>query len=419
MKGFRDNVELEVAAVYASSGHMEFDTVPDSRGISINIHYSISQLPETGYQPRMADDRVGYFLTAVKDFSLKGDTDRFVRYINRWDLQKADSAAEVSPPKKPVVFWLERTVPFQYRAAIREGIEEWNKAFEKAGFSNAIEVRQQSDSADWDPEDVNYNTFRWITAGAGFAMGPSRVNPMTGQILDADIIFDSDFVQFWKREYETFTPATIAGMTGGPLDIAEFEAKLNQVPSALRHHFMCRCELHHGMSRELALGATVAMAKSAGPVSTKELDKLILQGLKEVTMHEVGHTLGLRHNFKASTMLTLAEMNDTAKTRETGMVGSVMDYSPVNLMPKGQPQGNYYTHTLGPYDTWAIEYGYKPFSGGTDAEVAELKKIAARSGEATSPMAPTKTRRVFLPIRTRTASTSAATRWSIPRAARN
>src|SRR5690606_19848041 len=177
VKALRDNVELEVAATYASSGAMSRDTVPDTRGVTVNVHYSISALPNTGYQPRLADDRVGYFLTVIKDYSKQGDEDRFVRYINRWDLQKADPSAELSPPKQPIIFWLEKTVPFKYRKTIREGILEWNKAFEKAGFANAIEVRQQPDNADWDPEDINYNTFRWITSSAGFAMGPSRVNP--------------------------------------------------------------------------------------------------------------------------------------------------------------------------------------------------------------------------------------------------
>ena len=233
-KAFADNVELEVAATYSSSGTQSIDTVPDSRGVSLNIHYSISMLPETGYTPRQADDRVGFFLTVVKDYSKKGDEDRFVRYINRWDLQKADPTAERSPPKKPIIFWIEKTVPFAYRAAIRDGILEWNKAFEEAGFVNAIEVRQQPDNADWDPEDINYNTFRWITAGAGFAMGPSRVNPLTGQILDADIIFDADFVTYWKQTYENFTPASIAAMTGGPLDLRELSKRALAAGALLR-----------------------------------------------------------------------------------------------------------------------------------------------------------------------------------------
>ena len=195
---------MQVAATYASGGTMRLDTVADSRGVTINVHYSISLLPQTGYQPRLADDRVGYFVTVIKDYSKKYETDRFVRYVNRWDLRKAEPSAELSPPKRPIVFWLEKTIPFEFRKPIREGILEWNKAFEKAGFANAIEVRQQPDDADWDPEDINYNTFRWITAGAGFAMGPSRVNPLTGEILDADMIFDSDFLSSWKDESDFF-----------------------------------------------------------------------------------------------------------------------------------------------------------------------------------------------------------------------
>jgi hypothetical protein len=374
-KGFPNNVELEVAATYASSGVMDIDSVADSRGATINVHYSISALPQTGYQPRLADDRVGYFLTVVKDWSTKGNDDRFVRYINRWDLQKADPSAALSPPKDPITFWLEKTIPYAYRKPIRDGIEEWNKAFEKAGFVNAIEVRQQEDADDWDPEDIRYNTFRWITANAGFAMGPSRVNPHTGQILDADVIFDADFLQFWKREYETFTAEGIAARTGGPLDLKSYQEQLrkNGPDSTIR------CDLHSGLARQFALGATVLATRSTNPA---DLERLVTQGLKEVTMHEIGHTLGLRHNFKASTVLSIEEINDTSKTSQTGLTGSVMDYAPANLMPKDTAQGDFFSTTIGPYDTWAIEYGYKPFSGGTDGEVAELKKIAARGTEA-------------------------------------
>ena len=207
VKGFPNNVEIEVAATYASGGQQSFDSVADSRGVTINVHYSISRIPQTDYQPRLADDRVGYFVTVVKDYSKTGADDRFVRYINRWDLKPADPSQPRSVPKQPIIFWVEKTVPFLYRKPISDGINEWNKAFERAGLVNAIEVRQQPDDASWDPEDINYNTFRWITASAGFAMGPSRVNPYTGQILDADIIFDSDFLESWKSTFETFTPS--------------------------------------------------------------------------------------------------------------------------------------------------------------------------------------------------------------------
>ncbi len=374
VKGFPDNIEVEVAATYSSSGSQNIDSVADSRGATINVHYSISSLPSTGYQPRLADDRVGYFVTAVKDYSRKSDDDRFLRYINRWDLRKADSAAELSPPKNPIKFYLEKTIPYAYRKPIREGIEEWNKAFEKAGFVNAIEVRQQEDKDDWDPEDIRYNTFRWITASPAFAMGMSRVNPTTGQILDADIIFSADFLKSWNQEYENFTEASIARMTGGPLDLQSYQ-------EAVKHegHFHgAICELHHGLARELALGSAILVTRKANPA---DHEKMLVQGLKEVAMHEVGHTLGLRHNFKASSFLSLEELNDPQKTKDTGLTASVMDYAPTNLMPNGATQGDFFSSTIGPYDKWAIEYGYKPLSGGTEGEVTELKKIASRGTE--------------------------------------
>ena len=375
VKGFPDNVELEVAATYGSSGTQNIDTVPDSRGATITVHYSLSLLPQNSYKPRLADDRVGYFVTALKDFSQKVDEDRFVRYINRWSLEKADPAAPVSPPKKPIVFWIEKTVPFTYRQAIREGIESWNEAFEKAGFATAIEVRQQPESTDWDPEDVNYNTFRWITAGASFAMGPSRVNPRTGQILDADIIFDGDFLRFWRTEYETFTPQSVALLTGGTARGEGLRGHAHGPTHAC-------CSLFDGHARETALAATALAANAEGGLSEANKQKLVLQGLKLIAMHEVGHTLGLRHNFKGSAVLSLADINDVTKTAATGASSSVMDYIPVNIVPKGKTQGDYYTAHLGPYDLWAIEYGYKPLTGGTpEAELPELDKIATRSGE--------------------------------------
>jgi hypothetical protein len=348
----------------------------------VNIHYSISELPQTSYQPRLADDRIGYFVTALKDFSKKeGEDDRFVRYINRWNLEKADSSAEMSTPKEPIIFWLEKTIPFKYRKPIRDGILEWNKAFAKAGYYDAVEVRQQPDDAPWDPGDIRYNTFRWMTAEAGFAMGPSRVNPTTGQILDADIIFDSDFLQVWKQSYETFTPASVAMLTGGAIDLDDYRAEMKRTPTYMQemHGANCTCNMLGGMSRQLALGASVMASRKR---SDADMEKLIMQGLKEVTMHEVGHTLGLRHNFKASTLYSLADTNNVEKTRETGLTASVMDYAPVNIMPEGATQGDYYSTTIGPYDMWAIEYGYKPIKASSpEAELPELGKITSRSGE--------------------------------------
>jgi len=380
VKGFKDNIELQVAATYASAGKISFDTVPDSRGVTINVHYSISKLPQTGYQPRLADDRVGYFLTVVKDYTTSVEQDRFIRYINRWDLRKAEPKAAQSPPKRPLVFWLEKTIPFEYRKPIREGILEWNKAFEKAGLLNAIEVRQQPDDAEWDPEDIHYNTFRWITASAGFAMGPSRVNPTTGEILDADIIFDADFLQYWKEGYEVNTPEGVGARTGGLLDPPGPHRQSPGLPPQRRGHRSCCCRLAEGMARQFAFGAAV-LAPADKPATKEDLKRLLMQGIKEAAMHEVGHTLGLRHNFKGSAFLTMDEINDTGKAAQVGLAASVMDYLPANFSPKGHKQGDYFSPTIGPYDYWAIEYGYKPLAGDTKAELPELEKIARRCAE--------------------------------------
>lgn len=382
IKVFERNVELEVAATYASGGRFEIDTVPDSRGASITVHYSLSKLPSTNYQPRMADDRIGYFLTVVKDFNKQSDRDQFVRYINRWHLERPRSAPEgPTAPDKKIRFYIEKTVPYKYRPIIREAILEWNKAFAKAGWVDAIEVIDQQDSDTWDPEDINYNTFRWITANAGFAMGPSRVNPRTGQILDADIIFDADFLTFWKEEFETLTPpkATLpnaeVAMPAMPRDTA-----VQNVFRQPKNNPECR--LSFGMSSQLAFGSAALASMAADPkLAAKEQENLIMQGLKEVAMHEVGHTLGLRHNFKGSKLYSLTDLNDSEKVKDGAIVATVMDYSPTNIAPKGGKQGQYYASTIGPYDYWAIEYGYKPLSGGPSGEVAELQKIASRSGE--------------------------------------
>lgn len=379
IKGFDENVEIQVAAVYSSGNPFQsFDTVPDIKGAQVNIHYSISLLPPVGangFRPRLADDRVGYFLSVVKDFSVNSDEEHFIRYINRWDLRKREPGIKLSPPVKPIRFWMEKTVPVFLRPTVKAGILEWNKAFEKLGYDGAIVVDQQEDSDTWDPEDIHYNTFRWITADAGFAMGPSRVDPRTGQILDADIIFDAGFLDSWSHRWETFTAQSVAALAP---NASPFDKTLEPgVPFAHNHAVGHHCSHCKEMQWQMAYAASVFMSRDAA-ADGKLPEEFIHQGMKEVVMHEVGHTLGLRHNFKASAWKTLAEMADLEKGKAEGTVASVMDYSPPNIVPQGQPQGLYYTQTIGPYDIWAIEYGYASIEGD---EAAGLAKIASRSAE--------------------------------------
>jgi hypothetical protein len=322
-------------------------------------------------------------------------------------LQRADGSAwkeggKLVPPKKKIVFWIEKSVPDEYRAHVRDGILEWNKAFAKIGFRDAIEVRQQ-ENEDFDPEDINYNTFRWITNDRGYAMGPSRANPLTGEIFDADIVFDASMVRYYRREAAIFggsaalddiSPirAQQRGLGLGALDLQGGDGGWDERPGQkidpfTRARFRAIttgvCECGPCLKRELNLLAMAIALRDTGtapPGSQTGVlsDELIGQAIKETAMHEVGHTLGLRHNFKASTMLDNKDLHNNAITRTRGLVGSVMDYNPVNLAPKGVKQGDYFTSTIGPYDYWAIEYAYRPLAGGTDGEYAELKKIASK-----------------------------------------
>ena len=213
VKSFKKNVELEVQATFGSNSFSFFgsrfggaDGVIDPRGVTVVLHYGLAEMPESGYSPRYADSRVGHFLTAVKDFAKDNPDTSFVRMVNRWRLERADGSSwkeggKLVPPKKRIVYWIEDTVPDEYRTAVREGILEWNKAFEKVGFKDAIEVRQQ-DGQEFDPEDISYATFRWTTRDGGGAIGPSRANPLTGEILDADILFDGSFTQMYRQEFK-------------------------------------------------------------------------------------------------------------------------------------------------------------------------------------------------------------------------
>ncbi len=394
VKGFQDNVEIEMAATYAAMVGQETNTVPDTRGVTIYVHYSLSRLKATGYQPRLADDRVGHFITVVKDYSKTGLNDRFVRYVNRWDLRKADPSAKVSPPATPIIFWIDKTMPYEYRGAVREGILEWNKCFEKVGFSDAIEVRQQPDDAEWDAEDINYNTLRWITASAGFARGPSRVNPTNGQILDADIIFDADFIEFWKSYFGWSdtgkpAPASLKALDLSGLLGADRPAAFRFGPDALSD-----CEYSQGMAQQMAFGtmALAAAGKEGGRLTKDEIDKLLYQGIRSITVHEVGHTLGLRHNFKASTMLTMDEVNDPQKTRSVGMASSVMDYLPVNVSPKGKKQGDFFNLVCGPYDYWAIEYAYNLCPAAPRRKLPPWRRSPPAAPRRTCSTPPTRTR---------------------------
>jgi len=337
-------------------------TLPDIRSMFLGFHYSIAKLPDVPMRSRVLDERVGYFWTDRFDYT--SDTPRLpiVRYANRWRLEKKDPAAPLSEPKQPIVFWLERTIPERYRPAIRDGILEWNKAFERIGFKEAIRVEIQPDDAEWDAGDVHRASVRWMTtARPSFAaIGPSTVDPRTGEILDADIGFDANAVRNIRH-----------------LRVERIGS--NPVVAPLTPSSAMRCDYADGAAQEAGFALDLLEARGTIEPDSADADEFVNAFVKDVIMHEVGHTLGLTHNFRASTIYTNAELADPDFTQRNGIAGSVMEYNPFNIALAGQRQGAYNMHTLGPYDYWAIEYGYREIPA--DREGEELERIASRSNE--------------------------------------
>lgn len=447
-------IKIKEAKAFPINVELAFE-IPTENGRLQTLHYSISEIPGSkGYRPRKADERVGYFTTGFRDYGEFKDPDTMVRYVNRWYLEKADPSLSLSPPKKPIVFYIEHTTPIRYRRWVREGLLYWNKAFEKVGISNAIEVYQQDeqsgDHMDKDPEDVRYNFIRWLSNNQGTAIGPSRVHPETGQILDADIIITDGWIRhFWTTYHEVMPEIAMEGISPETLawldDHPNWDPRILLAPPAQREHLEEElakrghlpygghpatkvnsnligddeydglvgrtsqvnglCTLSQGMAFDVALfRMNVALMAGQNDEDKKDKDKdkdkdkekkkeeekkeekkepmidgvpesFIGPMLAELVCHEVGHTLGLRHNFKASSLYTMAEINSKEMKGKKPLASSVMDYLAANMNYKdGEIQGDYTMMGVGPYDIWAIEYGYTQ-------DEKDLKPILERVAE--------------------------------------
>jgi hypothetical protein len=356
INSYPDNTDLVVEYVFdeqypLGSGGAD---VTDARSVTITLQHSIIELPENDYKMRFADPRVGYFTTQKEHMTSESHTP-YYDLVHRWNLVKKDPGAEMSEPVEPITFWVENTTPVEFRDAIKEGVLAWNKSFETAGFRNAMQVKVQPDTASWDAGDIRYNVLRWTSSPyppfGGY--GPSFVNPHTGEIIGADIML----------EYVFFTNRAQA-------------ADLWDASEAMNREFANNptlCAAGHQMHQNLMLGKATLLQRNA---TEEELGEFVHSGLVELTLHEVGHTLGLNHNMKASNLHSPEEINNRELTSRVGLTGSVMDYNAVNLALDKSGQGDYFQTIPGPYDDWAIEFGYNP-----DREGDARDELLARSTE--------------------------------------
>jgi len=404
-KAFPNNIEIAIEMPVAGGTLKEF-------------HYSISAVEgSAGYEPRKADQRLGYFTTTYRDLGKFEDGEKIVRYINRWNIEKRDPSLKLSPPKQPLVFYIDHTVPVRYRRFVRDGVEYWNSAFERVGILNAIEVYQQDSATgahmDKDPEDIRYNFIRWLSNDIGTAIGPSRAHPETGEILDADVILTDGWIRYFNYQFndllpetamEGMSPETLAWLATRPeydprvllADPAQREFKIAEIaqrgiqrygghPAALvddtlygddeydgqlnqQSEFNGMCLASRGKGLDVALmGMHLDVARELLDEEADDENSDMLDGmpdwfigpmLADLVAHEVGHTLGLRHNFKASSQYTMAEIN-SEEVKGRAFTASVMDYNPINInMDSGEIQGDYAMIALGDYDYWVIDYGY-------------------------------------------------------------
>jgi hypothetical protein len=346
-------------------------TVPDARSLFVTLHYSISPLPQEPMRPRASDARIGHFTTSLWDFSDDLARSPVVRHVDRWRLEKQDPAAELSEPVKPLVYWLDRTIPLKYRDAITAGILEWNKAFERIGFKDAIQVKVQPEDADFDTLDGGASV-RWMTnASAAFgAIGPRHVDPRSGEILSANIGIES----LSSRGIRALRSGVLNGSAMHFATLMQNGAATGDAPFDPRV-----CLNADQAAEQLSYAIDVLSARGEIDPNGPEAQQFVLDYLKDATMHEVGHTLGLRHNFRASTVRSAEQLADPTFTRDHSLTGSVMEYAPVNLAGPGAARVSPFQATLGPYDYWAIEYAYKPIAAETES--AALERIAARSAE--------------------------------------
>tara|TARA_R110002096_G_scaffold149876_1_gene311515 strand:+ start:3573 stop:6083 length:2511 start_codon:yes stop_codon:yes gene_type:complete len=344
IKNYPENTNLEVEYVYSSPSVLNggSNAVSDGRNVSIKVFHSLIAIPDNGYEPRFDDPRVGYLAYEVDDKTSASSTP-YRDLIYRWHLKKKNPEEAISEPVEPIIWWMENSTPVEWRDIIKNAVLQWNVAFEKAGFKNAIVVKQQPDDADWDAGDIRYNVLRWTASPkppfGGY--GPSMKNPKTGEIFGADIML----------EYSMITGSAFASkLYGSDMHDTNYDAYENKPEM--------NCMLRQVVMENLQFAKSAAVIFGA---SDNEIKRLQREAIIAVIMHEVGHTLGLSHNMKASQLFTPAQLANPDFIEGKCLTASVMDYAITNVTKDRSKQGQYDNVTVGPYDVWAIELGYTPF----------------------------------------------------------
>ena len=360
VRSFPENTDVVVEYVYdnplprAGGG----TAVTDARSVGILVQHSLIKMPDNNFVPRFDDQRVGYFTQQIDDQTSTSATP-YRDLINRWHLEKKDPEAEISDPVEPIVWWIENTTPEELRPAIKEATLAWNEAFEQAGISNAIAVKIQPDDADWQPGDIRYNMLRWTSSPTppfgGY--GPSFVNPRTGQILGADVMLEWVFLSNRVRQEQLFDTAALPGFDGEDGLHGDWFNRGDHDTHRHDHDGHAGCNLGLQMQQNMLLGLQALKARGASEI---EMDDFVEEALYYLILHEVGHTLGLNHNMQAHNLLSPEELKDPSAIARQGMIGSVMDYPAVHLTANAEDQHAYYITEPGPYDIWAIQFGYDP-----------------------------------------------------------
>ncbi len=365
LRNYPKNTDIVVEYVYDNPSPVNFGgpDVTDPRSVTVKIQHSIIEAPQNNFVPRKDDPRVGYFMQQAEDMTSTSSTP-YKDYINRWNLEKKDPNAALSEPVQPITWWIENTTPIEFRETIKSAVLAWNEAFEKAGFKNAIRCEVQPDTASWDAGDIRYNVLRWTSSPfppfGGY--GPSFVNPRTGEILGADIMLEYVFFTNRLRQEKLFDAAALNLVNDIPeLNIAEHGCDIG-------NHFM----------QATQFGNIALAAYSASDIDKKQYIK---ESLYYLVLHEVGHTFGLNHNMKSSQLHDPVAVNNKEITSKVGLTGSVMDYPAANVALDKSKQGQYFTTKPGPYDLWAIEFGYAPSLKDEKAEAERVKKLLNRSNE--------------------------------------